>query len=554
MFSSTKVVRALLILTLVTGLAAVANPGTANAAAAVTLSPSTGPVYTLVTINGTGFTTYDTIAVGNITFAGAPWNMDPIQIDSCGNWNIGLRVPANAVIGPNQVIVKTDAGTIASTTFTLVAPTLSISPSSGPPYTLATLTGSNFVPLDTVPVGGIKFDGLPWNSIAIPIDGTGRWSISMRVPLTAICCGAKPVLVTTSGGTVGVTSFSITAPVITMAPISGPIGTKVTICVTNMTPDGTIPAGGITFGGSPWNTSPVSIDFTGKVCSTLLTVPMAAVGGHPVVVNDGTIIATSNFTITQPTVSVTPTTAYKGQKITITGSGWPTRTPGSVSVTFAGEIIGAVTPNENGYFSMEYTVPLNADPVTLISASDVIGNTALPKALTLKGTALTLNPKSGLPGITATISGTGFQPYSGIEELKFGNTNVLTGPLMTSETGAFETTFTVPGLPAGGYTVSVKIAGVALTDCFTLIYSDALPPLPTPVTFPLKEALASISDKIIIVWGYTPETGWQMYDPNDELGSTLDVFTSGRGYWIKVTDDCSLFARSLTEGWNLLGW
>jgi hypothetical protein len=223
-------------------------------------------------------------------------------------------------------------------------------------------------------------------------------------------------------------------------------------------------------------------------------------------------------------------------------------------VTFGGESIGVVTPNENGYFSMEYTVPLTADFLTFIGASDYIGNTALPKTITLKGPVLTLNPKSGLPGTTVTISGTGFQPYGIVEELKFGNTNVLTGPLMTNETGAFTTTFIVPGLPAGGYTVSVRIAGVALTDCFTLIYSDALPPLPTPTTFPLKESLAGISDKIIIVWGYTPETGWQMYDPNDELGSTLDVFTSGRGYWIKVTDDCSLFARGLTEGWNLLGW
>ncbi|MBM3157274.1 MAG: hypothetical protein FJ004_08320 [Chloroflexi bacterium] len=361
-------------------------------------------------------------------------------------------------------------------------------------------------------------------------------------------------MVKTSGGTVSATTFTITAPVVTMTPTSGPIGTKVTMCVTNMTPDGVIPVGGITFGGISWNTSPLSIDFTGHVCSTTLTVPAAAVGGHAVTINDGNIVATRNFTITQPTVSVSPATAFKGEKITISGNGWPLQMPGSVSVTFGGEVVGLVTPNDKGYFSTQFTVPLTANPVSLISASDILGNTALPVRFSLKGPTFIVKPKDGFAGTTAAVEGTGFQPYSGIEELKFGNTNVLMVPSITNEVGKFTTTFIVPGLPAGGYTVSVKIAGVALTDCFTITTSDALPPLPTPVTFPLKQSLASIIDKIIIVWGYTSEAGWQMYDPNDDLGSTLDVLISGRGYWIKVTGDCSLFTRSLTAGWNLIGW
>ncbi len=552
MYRHSKSIKALLALVLAVALLASVGLGSASAAASVALSLTSGPPYTLVALSGSGFNSFDTIGVGNITFAGAPWNTEIIQVDSCGNWNISLRVPANAVIGPNAVVVKSAGGTVVSTTFTVTSPPITLSPSSGPPYTLVTITGSSFVPLDTIPIGGITFDGIPWNTAVIPIDGLGSWSTSLRVPQTASCCGGKAVWVTTSAGTVAVATFTITSPTIAITPSSGPIGTKVIVCVTNMTPDGTVPIGGITFGGLPWNSSATPIDGTGQMCSLFLTVPGTSVGVHPVVVNDGHLIATTNFTVTQPTISVSPATAYKGDTITVTGSGWPQRTPGSVNITFAGIPIQVASPDENGYFSVQFTVPLSAVAVNLVGAFDILGNAAVTETVTLKSPVLTLNPTSGLPGTSATVGGTGLQPFSSLDELKFGNVNILPGGVITSETGSFTATFTVPGLPAGSYIVTAKIAGVALSAWYTINISNIMP-TPVEPAFPVEQYLAGIKDKLIIVWGYSGGQ-WQMYDPNDGLGNTLTGMTSGNGYWMKVNGDCTLGSRQLTKGWNLIGW
>jgi hypothetical protein len=550
-YRRTNLIKALLALVLAVALLFSVGLGSASASG-VALSPVKGTPYTLVTLSGSGFIPFDTIGVGNITFAGSPWNTDVIQIDSCGNWSISLRVPANAVTGPNAVVVKSTGGTMVSVAFTVTAPPITLSPSSGPPYTLVTITGSSFVPLDTIPVGGIKFDGAPWNTETILIDGSGSWATSLRVPLTAACCGGKRVFVKTAAGTVSAATFTITAPVVTLTPSSGPIGTKVIVCVTNMKPDGTIPVGGITFGGTPWNTNNVDIDGTGRTCSLSLTVPTASIGAHPVVVNDGHLIATTNFTITQPTISVAPTSAYKGETITVTGSGWPLHMPGSVNITFTGSAIKVATPDANGHFSVQFTVPLTAGAVNLIGAFDILGNTAVAKTLTLKSPGLTLNPTSGLPGTTVKVSGVGFQPYSSVDELKFGKVNILSAGLITDQVGTWTATFIVPGLPPGGYTVIARVGGLTLSECYMLNESDIIPSPVDPI-FPIGQSLASINDKLIIVWGYYGGE-WKMYDPNDALGSTLTGFISGRGYWIKVSEDCALFSRQLTKGWNLIGW
>ena len=551
MFRRSRFVRALLILSLVAVLLATTSLGVASAAT-LALSTSAGTPYTLVTLTGLAFIPNDTIAAGNITFAGKPWNTDVIQIDNCGVWTTSLRVPTNAVIGPNTIRVAAAGGTVLSTTFTVTAPPVTVSPGSGPPYTMVTLKGYNFVPLATIPVGGIKFNGAPWNTAPVLIDGSGTWTTSMRIPAAAPCCGGKPILITTAG-TVSMATFTILASVLTISPTSGAIGTKVSVCVSNLTPDATIPAGGITFGGVPWNNAAITVDNTGYVCSAMLTVPQTTAGTHVIAVSDGNLVATKTFTVTQPVISISPTSAYKGQTVTVSGSGWPLRTPGSGSITFAGSTIKVVTPDENGSFNMPITIPFDAGATSFIGAFDVLGNTALSKVFSLKSPTITLSPQSGLPGTTATISGIGFQSYIGLEQLRIGTANLPVAGVLTDSSGAFSTTFTIPGFTPGGYIVSVRIAGVSLSTWFTVIQSSTLSSVPSEPTFPLKQSLASIADKLIIVWEYY-NGEWKMYDPDDELGSTLDVFTSGRGYWIKVIDNCSLFTRNLTEGWNLLGW
>lgn len=118
----------------------------------------------------------------------------------------------------------------------------------------------------------------------------------------------------------GAATSDAAAPEVSLSPSSGPIGTKVTVCVYNMTPGSTVGVGNITFAGAPRNTQEIQIDSSGYVCATMLPVPVAPVGPNAVVVRDGSLTAIGVFTVTQPNITISPTSGYKGQTVTVTGS------------------------------------------------------------------------------------------------------------------------------------------------------------------------------------------------------------------------------------------
>jgi hypothetical protein len=68
----------------------------------------------------------------------------------------------------------------------------------------------------------------------------------------------------------------------------------------------------------------------------------------------------------------------------------------------------------------------------------------------------------------------------------------------------------------------------------------------------MREAAEVLGD-LIRVWGFSDGV-WRMYDPTDPTGTTLFGLVSGRGYWVKVSRDCTLIFRKLSAGWNNIGW
>lgn len=341
------------------------------------------------------------------------------------------------------------------------------------------------------------------------------------------------------------------APVLNLSPSSGPIGTKVTVSVCNMTPDNTIAAGSVTFADAPWNPREISLDSAGCTGPTVLTVPVAPVGSSAVMVNDGNVTKTGVFTVTQPKIAISPTSGYKGQTLTVTGTVWPAFS--FVTLTFNDSSIEVVVPGSDGSFSTQLTVPLTAVTSNTVGASDNLGNSGTARTFSLKPVGLTVSPVSGQPGTLVGVTGIGFQPRSVVEELKIASIIISTPVLMTSEVGSFTTTFTVPSLPGGGKIISATVAGFTRTVGFAILEPDVWSPADEDIPTPVEQALASISDKVIRVWGYYAGE-WQMYDPLDPLGSDLTGLVRGRAYWIKVSADDILIFRSLRAGWNNIGW
>ena len=156
-----------------------ANSITVQAATpTITISPTSGLPGTVVTVTGSGFSANETGV--RITFDGSPVT-SAVSVDSLGNWSGTFTVPT-AALGPHAVSAFgsiTPSGVVPNVFFTLVNPSLSISPASGPPGTSVTVTGSGFGASETGIT--ITFDGNPVAS-AISANSLGNWSGTFTVP------------------------------------------------------------------------------------------------------------------------------------------------------------------------------------------------------------------------------------------------------------------------------------------------------------------------------------------------------------------------------------
>ena len=521
----------------------------------ITLSPTSGDVGTSVTITGTDFTSGGNIT--SITIGGTTWSSTTINLttrdaySTLDDFSTTLTVPATIANGGGggKTVTVTDTGNLtASATFTVSTPTITITPSSGQPNTMVTVSGSHFKAADTIAAGGLTFAGNAWNTATITVDAAGNWNYSVKVP-SAAASGNNPVAVITYGNTTASTVFTVGTRTLTVTPASGPIGTIVTVTGTNMTAGGTIPAGYITLAGTALNSAAVSIDSSGTFIATSLQVPSTSTGPKTVAATDsGNLTAIGTFTVTQPAISISPSTGYKGESLTVSGTGWVPGSLGLVMVQFAGNTLAVATPDASGAFTAAFTVPVTATASNLVGATDINGNTAASKTFLLGDPKITLSPTSGPVGTSVTVTGLGLAPQTGLSALTIGGVNVLPStPVVTNTVGKFTATFTVPGLAEGAQVVSATVGSTSYTTFFTITAA--------PVSVGVQ--LDSISDTLVIVWGYS-NGQWSFYDPLDKGASTITSLTSGNGYWVKVSAADTLvyggFSKALDAGWNLIGW
>lgn len=235
-------------------------------------SPTSGPVGTEVTITGTNFTGATSVKFKN------KWAT--FTVDS--STRITATVPSRAMSGP--ISVTTPDGTATSSEWFTVtvpgAPTItSFSPTSGPVGTVVTITGTNFTGATSV-----KFKR---TSASFTVDSSTR--IRATVPSGAT---TGPISVTTPDGTATSSAdFTVTtlAPTITsFSPISGPIGTLVTIIGTNF-----VNVTGVKFDGTPASfTVNSSTRITAKVLAGSTTGPIS------VTTLKGTATSPKDFTVT----------------------------------------------------------------------------------------------------------------------------------------------------------------------------------------------------------------------------------------------------------------
>jgi YD repeat-containing protein len=160
----------------------------ASAVLIIEFTPGSGPVNTVVTLTGTGFSA--TPSQNAVTFNGVATTVTSSTVTS-----IVTKVPAGATTGPISVTTPTGSAT-SSTSFVVTAnsgaPTItSLSPTIGPIGTSMTITGTNFDPAPTS-------DKVKFNTFRLaPVTAATPTTLTATVPSVV---GSGKIRVETPGG------------------------------------------------------------------------------------------------------------------------------------------------------------------------------------------------------------------------------------------------------------------------------------------------------------------------------------------------------------------
>jgi hypothetical protein len=464
----------------------------------ITLSPTSGASSTVITITGSGF-------VPNT--AGWVW------FDSDGDSVIDVTEPQASVITtgagaiPGGIILTVPAvvpGTYgiradipsgapveASTSFTVPSPSITLSPTSGVPGTVITITGSGFA-ISTA--GWVWFDsdgsgaldpGEPWVAATTTAAGAIPAGIILTVPAvipsTYLVWADIPVGVPVEAAA----SFTVPSPSITLSPTSGVPGTVITITGSSFAPNTAGVVGFDSNGNNVIDLGEPQVTVTTTAAGaipggTILAVPVVAPPNiYPVLADIPVgmpLEDSASFTVPSPNITLSPTSGVPGTVITITGSGFAPNT--AAWVWFDSDGSGALDPGEPQVAVI--TTAAGAIPAGIIlMVPAVVPGTHLVRAdipfgvpveaaasFTVPSPSITLSPTSGVPGTVITITGSSFAPNTaGVVGFDSNGDGVIDDPgepqvtVITTAAGAIPggTILSVPPVAAGGYRVLADI-------------------------------------------------------------------------------------------------
>jgi len=185
--------------------------------AGISIDPISARVGHTITVEGGGFAERETGV--QVRFDGVVVTPSNIPVDSDGYWKSSFTVPASAY-GSHIVSASGDITTSAATDiFSTQARILEISPSSGAPGDLVSLTGDGFGSSEqvTVTIAGIDAPG------NMQAQTNGNLVISFRVPKDVVK-GTQMLVVSGGSGASASTDFTVTTKTLATTPL--PISPK----------------------------------------------------------------------------------------------------------------------------------------------------------------------------------------------------------------------------------------------------------------------------------------------------------------------------------------
>ena len=397
-------------------------------------TPPSGSSGTVVTITGTNL-----LGATEVTFNGKAGTVTTV-----GQTEITVKVPPGATTG--YVRVTTPSGSVTSASqFIYTGPTITgFTPSSGPPGTVVTITGTNLA----LPATEVSFNG----KAATDITSDTPTKITVKVPAGATTGYIN--VTAPSGSVTSASKFTYTGPTITgFTPSSGPPGTVVTITGTNLSHTTAVSFNGIK--------STITGDRSTQIT---VKVPAGATTGYiEVVTLDEAATSATKFTDAAPTITgFTPLFGLTGTVVTITGTNLSHATCG-VHLLRAHPVKGTVTSDMSTQITVKVPTGATTGYINVTTSLGTVTSTSQFAVSSGPPTITGFTPSSGPPGTIVTITGTNL---SGATEVSFN------GEAATEIISDTPTEITVK-VPAGATTGDIKVTtpSGSVTSASKFIYT-----------------------------------------------------------------------------------
>jgi len=348
------------------------------------------------------------------------------------------------------------------------AATLVITPTSGPPGTIVTVTGTGYQATHAI---AIAFAG---TDVAEPIVVGTTISTTFTVP-----AGKAPGTYVVSSIDYdlqleqAVTAFIVTSGSgssggsgdqdIDLNPDNGKVGAKIRITGEDFSDSEDIK---IYFDGDRLDIESggdEETDDDGEF-TTYILIPEGAAGEHTIKVKDDEDVeATDDFTI-EPSISLSPESGPPRKTVKVTGTGF--MADSHISITFGGSTdeAGFGYTDSFGSFQADFT-PLAITPGTYaIAAEDEEENKESKNYTIALETKAEMTPSEGAVGTEIQVSGVAFKQESEIS-IKYDDTEKKT---KSDSNGAFSATIIVPASKAGDHTVTATDGETTKEFIFTM--------------------------------------------------------------------------------------
>jgi hypothetical protein len=465
---------------------------------------------------------------------------------------------------------------IVSTTFTVTS-TIYVTPSSGPAGLTVSVSvrglpsGVSLVDIYFDLDNDAKVDAVTGGDeildTSVTVTTSGRADRTVTIP-SGLSPGSYAIMAIHAGASganldpLATGTYTVIPPTISLPVISrGPVGATFRVTGQGFTPitnfdiyfdidaSGTVTAVDVKI-------ADVTTDSDGEFTADV-NVPLTAPAGtrKVLVVPDGAtapVLASADFLVTVPQITLSPSTGPIGTTVTVTGTGFTPHTsvfPIEVQIyvdknrdgTFAATevVVTGIHPDATGGFTATFTFPdpdatvpdATGLPYTVRARETVNTHARDDEAFFVPKATITLTPSFGLPGDTITVSGTNFKISSTVRiciDKDLDGTHCEAGEILvpsvsTDSLGAFPaTTFTIPSLLPGTYTVRVVDTGLSN------VFADRPLSVATPETLAILSLLSTINTEVLNIEGKLDPGGAFYTFVNDwftNINNKLGTFT-----------------------------